>query len=239
MKEQTYNKEQRKRPRPHELKRQKQSHLSHEGVPNEVWALDMVFQDAQVYAIGIVVSMTDCIPFNNFGVDKIRRTLILEDVEYTLVEGYDPKQKIISLFSPVKRELTPQEFFQGAIKKMVGSILEAEKGFHCILYAMIHKIHREHRWAYLACKKYVRIVKQAEDGMKLWNCTIHKGIKETGVGISSKDIRGSNHDRNVQEGFLGIGNGKRAIIDLDDYNGGEEQAKKGKMILKVKNEPDE
>ncbi|GJU60647.1 retrovirus-related pol polyprotein from transposon TNT 1-94 [Tanacetum coccineum] len=32
MKEQTYNKEQRKRPRPHELKRQKQSHLSHEGV---------------------------------------------------------------------------------------------------------------------------------------------------------------------------------------------------------------
>ncbi|GJR40786.1 retrovirus-related pol polyprotein from transposon TNT 1-94 [Tanacetum coccineum] len=32
MKEQAYNKEQRERPRPHELKRQKQSHLSHEGV---------------------------------------------------------------------------------------------------------------------------------------------------------------------------------------------------------------
>ncbi|GJS54180.1 hypothetical protein Tco_0627542 [Tanacetum coccineum] len=32
MKEQTYNKEQRKRPRPHELKRRKQSHVSHEGV---------------------------------------------------------------------------------------------------------------------------------------------------------------------------------------------------------------
>ncbi|GJU14009.1 replication protein A 70 kDa DNA-binding subunit B [Tanacetum coccineum] len=149
--------------------------------------------------------MTDCIPFNSFGVDKIRRTLILEDVDgvkleccffdawakkfdslhehlgqkvcywlklghvvmilqlgkvkyfnekpsvinaifstklfinddipkvaafrqrYTFVEGYDPKQKTISLFSHVKRELTPNEFFQSAIKKMVGSIHEAEK----------------------------------------------------------------------------------------------------------------
>ncbi|GJW95359.1 replication protein A 70 kDa DNA-binding subunit B [Tanacetum coccineum] len=212
-----------------------------------------------VDVIGTVVSMTDCIPFNTFGVDKIRRTLILEDVDgvkleccffdawakkfdnfyeqreslghvvmilqlakvkyfnkkpsvsnaifstklfinddipevaafrqrYTLVEGYDPKQKIISLFSPVKRELTPQEFFQGAIKKMVGSIREAAKGFHCILYARIHKIHREHGWAYLACKKCGRIAKQADDGMKLWNCTVHKGIKETCVGIRYKVI---------------------------------------------------
>ncbi|GJT19277.1 replication protein A 70 kDa DNA-binding subunit B, partial [Tanacetum coccineum] len=71
---------------------------------------------------------------------------------------------------------------------MVGSIREAEKGFHCILYARIHKIHREHGWAYLACKKFGRITKQAEDGMKLWNCTVHKGIKETGVGIRYKVI---------------------------------------------------
>ncbi|GJR01983.1 replication protein A 70 kDa DNA-binding subunit B [Tanacetum coccineum] len=34
-----------------------------------------------VDVIGTVVSMTDCIPFNTFGVDKIRRTLILKDVE--------------------------------------------------------------------------------------------------------------------------------------------------------------
>ncbi|GJY97360.1 hypothetical protein Tco_0514270, partial [Tanacetum coccineum] len=33
-------------------------------------------------------------------------------------------------------------------------------------------------------------------------------------------------------------NGKRAIIDLDDYNEEEEQSKKGKMV-KVKTEPDE
>ncbi|GJX11258.1 replication protein A 70 kDa DNA-binding subunit B [Tanacetum coccineum] len=71
---------------------------------------------------------------------------------------------------------------------MVGSIREAAKGFHCILYARIHKIHREHGWAYLACKKCGRIAKQADDGMKLWNCTVHKGIKETCVGIRYKVI---------------------------------------------------
>ncbi|GJT73270.1 replication protein A 70 kDa DNA-binding subunit B [Tanacetum coccineum] len=34
-----------------------------------------------VDVIGTVVSMSDCIPFNIFGVDKIRRTLILKDVD--------------------------------------------------------------------------------------------------------------------------------------------------------------
>nr|GEW16970.1 ATP-dependent DNA helicase PIF1-like [Tanacetum cinerariifolium] len=71
---------------------------------------------------------------------------------------------------------------------MVGSIRKAAKGFHYILYAKIHKIHREHGWAYLAYKKCGRIAKQAEDGTKLWNCTVHKGIKEIGVGMRYKVI---------------------------------------------------
>ncbi|GKE03832.1 replication protein A 70 kDa DNA-binding subunit B [Tanacetum coccineum] len=63
------------------------------GRPTEVYAMDMVFQDAQEFSpsdvvdvIGTVVSMTDCIPFNTFGVDKIRRTLILEDVDGVKLE---------------------------------------------------------------------------------------------------------------------------------------------------------
>ncbi|GKB81301.1 putative reverse transcriptase domain-containing protein [Tanacetum coccineum] len=106
------------------------------GRPKKVWALDMVFQDAQgnrvqatmnfykntyvtragdfdnntrgfkfepfanfttrqfsetdvVDVIGTVVSMTDCILFNNFGVDKIRRTLILKDVDFDVIIGMD------------------------------------------------------------------------------------------------------------------------------------------------------
>ncbi|GKE41643.1 hypothetical protein Tco_1468927 [Tanacetum coccineum] len=134
---------------------------------------------------------------------------------------------------------------------MVGSIREAAKGFHCILYARIHKIHREHGWAYLACKKCGRIAKQADDGMKLWNCTVHKGIKETCVGMSSSKFSSSDVvPFNIEETPKSKGvaasegdssslvNGKRAIIDLDDYNEEEEQSKKGKMV-KVKTEPDE
>ncbi|GKD19237.1 ATP-dependent DNA helicase PIF1-like protein [Tanacetum coccineum] len=54
---------------------------------------------------------------------------------------------------------------------MVGSIGEVEKGFHCILYAKIIKIHREHGWAYLACKKFGNIAKQTgAEGINWWKC---------------------------------------------------------------------
>ncbi|GJT58342.1 ribonuclease H-like domain-containing protein [Tanacetum coccineum] len=73
------------------------------GRPNEVWALDMVMQDPQfepfanfsarkfsetevVDVIGTVVSISDCIPFNSYRVDKIRRTLILEDYDGVKLE---------------------------------------------------------------------------------------------------------------------------------------------------------
>nr|GEV86549.1 hypothetical protein [Tanacetum cinerariifolium] len=62
-----------------------------------------------VDVIGTIVSISDAIPFSNFGPDKIRRTLILEDVEYAEIDGYDPQNMTISLFSDVKKELTPKE----------------------------------------------------------------------------------------------------------------------------------
>ncbi|GKC10306.1 ribonuclease H-like domain, reverse transcriptase, RNA-dependent DNA polymerase [Tanacetum coccineum] len=62
MKEQAYNKEQGERPRPHELN--DKSNL-----------IDLMKE----YVIGTIVSISDAIPFNYVGVDKIRRTVILED----------------------------------------------------------------------------------------------------------------------------------------------------------------
>ncbi|GJX95399.1 zinc finger, CCHC-type containing protein [Tanacetum coccineum] len=73
------------------------------GKPNEVWSLDAILQDQQgkrvqvsikgkhiskfqlipdegAYVIGTVVSVSDAIPFNNYGKDQLRRTIILEDV---------------------------------------------------------------------------------------------------------------------------------------------------------------
>ncbi|GJX99421.1 replication protein A 70 kDa DNA-binding subunit B [Tanacetum coccineum] len=67
---------------------------------------------------------------------------------------------------------------------MVGLIGEVEKGFHCILYARIIKIHRKHGWAYLACKKCGNIAKQTDaEGINWWNCKLHGRITDDDVVI--------------------------------------------------------
>ncbi|KAL6524743.1 hypothetical protein OROMI_030336 [Orobanche minor] len=67
--------------------------------------------------------------------------------------NYDEAQFKIELFTPHKPIVTIAEFFHGAVKKMVASIREREQKSHCIVYARIHKIHKESGWAYTACKE--------------------------------------------------------------------------------------
>ncbi|GKD48286.1 replication protein A 70 kDa DNA-binding subunit B [Tanacetum coccineum] len=147
--------------------------------------------------IGTVVSVSDAIPFNNYGKDQLRRTIILEDVHgaqlecskpsvspamystklylnddiqeiaafrqrYSEKEGFDPANHTIAVYTPVKKEITADDFFKGAIKKTVGSIRDSDGPYHCLLYAKIHKIHRENGWTYLACKKCGRSAKEAD-----------------------------------------------------------------------------
>nr|GEW63951.1 replication protein A 70 kDa DNA-binding subunit B [Tanacetum cinerariifolium] len=192
--------------------------------------------------IGIVVSVSDAIPFNNYGKDQLRRTIILEDVQgaqleccflmlgvtrnpsvspamystklylnddiqeiaafrqrYSEKEGFDPANHTISLLTPVKKEFTADDFFKGAIKKTVGSIRDSDGPYHCLLYAKIHKIHRENGWTYLACKKYGRSAKEADTDESLssgkraknqqfWNCRIHKGLTVSLVHMRFKVI---------------------------------------------------
>ncbi|GKD25513.1 replication protein A 70 kDa DNA-binding subunit B [Tanacetum coccineum] len=181
----------------------------HVGGSNDVWALDMVFQDAQFEAfanfstkqfspsdvvdvIGTVVSMTDCIPFNNFGVDKIRRTLILEDVD------------------GVKLECC---FFDAWAKKF-------------------------DNFSYLIYIRYIAEKPSVSNAIFSTKLFINDDIPEVAAFrqrklLSQKGVAASEGESSS------LGNGKRAIIDLDDYNKKEEQAKKGKMIPKVKTERDE
>ncbi|GKD71910.1 replication protein A 70 kDa DNA-binding subunit B, partial [Tanacetum coccineum] len=49
-------------------------------------------------------------------------------------EGFDPNNHSIALFSPVKKEVTADEFFKGAIKKMVGSIRDSDS--HSIVFSL-------------------------------------------------------------------------------------------------------
>ncbi|GJS45741.1 replication protein A 70 kDa DNA-binding subunit B [Tanacetum coccineum] len=88
------------------------------------------------------------------GIEALGR--LLSDVfERSLKElpEYDESQFKISLFIPQKLVVTIAEFFNRAVKKMVSSIRECDQKLHCIVYARIHKIHKENGWAYTACKE--------------------------------------------------------------------------------------
>ncbi|GKB36278.1 replication protein A 70 kDa DNA-binding subunit B [Tanacetum coccineum] len=74
---------------------------------------------------------------------------------------YDESQFKISLFTPQKPVVTIAEFFNGAVKKMVSRIHECDQKSYCIVYARIHRIHKENGWAYTAykeCNKKVNVV---------------------------------------------------------------------------------
>ncbi|GJY33587.1 replication protein A 70 kDa DNA-binding subunit B [Tanacetum coccineum] len=59
---------------------------------------------------------------------KIRKTIVVEDAEVQERDGYEANQVKIELFS------------------------HEVKDSHCIVYARIHRIHKEHGWAYTACR---------------------------------------------------------------------------------------
>ncbi|GKD64861.1 hypothetical protein Tco_1306969, partial [Tanacetum coccineum] len=105
-----------------------------------------------VDVIGTNVSILDAIPFNSFGPDKIRRTLILEDVEYAEIDGYDPQNMTISLFFPVKKDLTPEESCKkcGRIAKEIYEVEAAS-------------------------------IPRNNMRPQLWNCKVHKGITAVGI----------------------------------------------------------
>ncbi|GJW46864.1 hypothetical protein Tco_0078510 [Tanacetum coccineum] len=86
---------------------------------------------------------------------------------YQEVEGYDEKRHTITLWPLRRKEITPEMFFIGAVKKM---------------------IHREYGWSFLTCKQCGRSAKESDDESssrkaskfkskaKTYACKIHKGM---------------------------------------------------------------
>ncbi|PWA94354.1 hypothetical protein CTI12_AA060720 [Artemisia annua] len=116
---------------------------------------------------------------------------------YQQIPGYDPKKHIINIFSPAKKIIGKDEFLEGAVKKMVGNIRDSDRACYAIVYAKVHKIHRENGWAYLACKrcgssaKEIQGTKPSASGSKYkkpqtWKCNKHDEI--TAVGMRFKVI---------------------------------------------------
>ncbi|GKD54764.1 replication protein A 70 kDa DNA-binding subunit B, partial [Tanacetum coccineum] len=82
---------------------------------------------------------------------------------YSEKDGFDPENHSIVQFTSVKKEVIAEDYFRGGIKTMVGHIRDFDSSFHCILYAKIHKIHRENVWTYLACNRCGRSAKEVDD----------------------------------------------------------------------------
>ncbi|GKD06689.1 replication protein A 70 kDa DNA-binding subunit B, partial [Tanacetum coccineum] len=64
----------------------------------------------------------------------------------------------IELFSPEVKVVSIAEFFHGAINRMVGDIRDSEPDSHCIVYARIHRIHKEHVQPASRFKVIVRVI---------------------------------------------------------------------------------
>nr|GEV67338.1 hypothetical protein [Tanacetum cinerariifolium] len=62
------------------------------------------------------------------------------------IPEYDESQFKIEVLLPQEPVVTSAEFFHGAVKKMATKT-------HYIVYARIHRLHKENEWAYTACKE--------------------------------------------------------------------------------------
>ncbi|GKB44610.1 replication protein A 70 kDa DNA-binding subunit B [Tanacetum coccineum] len=71
---------------------------------------------------------------------------------YEANTGYNASEFKIEIHNPDIHVVTPAEFMQGCLRKMVGMIRDIEPEIYCVVYATIHSIQYENGWAYTACK---------------------------------------------------------------------------------------
>ncbi|GJZ36306.1 replication protein A 70 kDa DNA-binding subunit B [Tanacetum coccineum] len=71
---------------------------------------------------------------------------------YEANNGYNASESKIEIPNPDIHVVTPTEFMQGCLRKMVGMIRDIERETYCVVYATIHSIQYENGWAYTACK---------------------------------------------------------------------------------------
>ncbi|GJV44260.1 hypothetical protein Tco_1428796 [Tanacetum coccineum] len=109
-----------------------------------------------VDVIGLVIVTGDVVPVQSVVGHKIRRTMVIGDADVKELPEYDEFK--IEVFTPQEPVVTITEFFHRAVKKMVAIIRECRHNTHCIVYARIHKLHKENGWGYTACKECNRKV---------------------------------------------------------------------------------
>nr|GEY38798.1 replication protein A 70 kDa DNA-binding subunit B [Tanacetum cinerariifolium] len=118
---------------------------------------------------------------------------LLVEKMYQEVDGYDERRHTITLWSPTRKEITLEVFFSAAVRKMVGSIHDSFEKQEILVYAKMHKIHREFGCSFLACKQCGRPEKESDDDSS------SSGEAATKFKKTEKTIQYFNHgDPNIQ-----------------------------------------
>ncbi|GJU15527.1 hypothetical protein Tco_1143493 [Tanacetum coccineum] len=101
--------------------------------------------------------------------------------DYEAQNGYNASEFKIEMYNQDNHVVTPAEFMQGSVKRMVEMIHNIEPDTYCILYATVHNIQYESGWAYTGCKacktKVTAIASKGASGSRnkkqLWHCKKH------------------------------------------------------------------
>ncbi|GJZ86787.1 replication protein A 70 kDa DNA-binding subunit B [Tanacetum coccineum] len=153
-----------------------------------------------VDVIGTVVGIGEIVAVNSIGSKKIRRTVVIEDEEYESREEYDANKNKIQLVAHEPKVVTPQQFLNGAVKKLVGSIRETKPDTECVIYASVHSIQYESGWTYIGCKVCSKKVEPvAAKGpytsrtKQTWWCTKHESQEQVSSRVKFSEF---NHNNN-------------------------------------------
>ncbi|GJV36989.1 replication protein A 70 kDa DNA-binding subunit B [Tanacetum coccineum] len=100
---------------------------------------------------------------------------------YESREDYEANKNKIQLVAHEIKVVTPQQFMNGAVKKLVGSIRETEPDTECVIYAIVHSIKYESGWTYIGCKLCSKKVEpvtakgpSTSRTKKTWWCSQHE-----------------------------------------------------------------
>ncbi|PWA67346.1 replication protein A 70 kDa DNA-binding subunit B [Artemisia annua] len=110
-------------------------------------------QDENEFKIALFSPTTYVLTPENFFKGATKKIVGAIRDSYKKKDGQDENEFKIALFSPTTYVLTPKNFFKGATKKIVGAIRDSYDEYTCVIYAKVHKIHKEYGWYYPACKK--------------------------------------------------------------------------------------
>ncbi|GJY84779.1 hypothetical protein Tco_0498805 [Tanacetum coccineum] len=113
---------------------------------------DAVVDNLMLIDIANKASVSNCLFSTKLYLNEGIPEIVAFKQRYSENDGEYEKNHAISLYSPMKKEVTIEEFFAGAIKKMVGSIRESGYEYEAIMYAKVQKIHRENGWTYTGSK---------------------------------------------------------------------------------------